>query len=249
MLSASRVGRKAAPVIHTAVISSQLELRLATGADPGRVNAVVERAVMTWKLQARLCAFLSVWLGLFASFALAATPVHLADLLASGHFVLMMRHAEAPGIGDPAGYSLEDCGTQRNLGEGGRRQAVSTGEWLRRQGINRTLLYSSPWCRCKDTAQSLNLGDYVVEPALGSFFDSPRRAKLQTQALSAFISRTLAVKGPHALILVTHHVNIREFVGENIGSGDMVLVRVGLDGQYISHRLISSPGGNQPASP
>jgi hypothetical protein len=44
-------------------------------------------------------------------------------------------------------------------------------------------------------------------------------------------------------------VNIREFVGENIGSGDMVLVRVGLDGQYISHRLISSPGGYQPASP
>jgi broad specificity phosphatase PhoE len=193
--------------------------------------------------------FLSVCLGLFSSLALAATPDHLADALASGHYVLMMRHAEAPGTGDPAGYSLEDCSTQRNVGEGGRRQAVSTGEWLRRQGITRTMLYSSPWCRCKDTAQSLNLGDYVVEPALGSFFDSPRRARLQTQALSAFIARILAVKGPHAVILVTHHVNIREFVGENIGSGDMVLVRVGLDGQYISHRLISSPGGHQSVTP
>lgn len=147
-------------------------------------------------------AFLTVWLGLFSSFALAATPDHLADALASSDYVLMMRHAEAPGTGDPVGYSLDDCSTQRNLGEGGRRHAVSTGEWLRRQGINRTMLYSSPWCRCKDTAQRLNLGGYVVEPALGSFFDSPRRAELQTQALSAFVAKALAVKGPHAVILV-----------------------------------------------
>ena len=184
----------------------------------------------------------SVWLGLFASFALAATPDPLADALASSQYVLMMRHAQAPGTGDPAGYSLEDCSTQRNLGEGGRRQAVSTGAWLRRNGVNRAMVYSSPWCRCKDTAQGLNLGEYVVEPALGSFFDTPHRARSQTQALSAFIAGKLAVKGPRALILVTHHVNIREFVGENIGSGDMVLVRVGPDGQYISHRLIASPG-------
>jgi phosphohistidine phosphatase SixA len=194
-------------------------------------------------------AFLAVWLGLVSSLALAAMPDPLADALVSGHYLLMMRHAEAPGTGDPAGYSLDDCSTQRNLGEGGRRQAVSTGEWLRRQGINRTMLYSSPWCRCKDTAQSLNLGGYVVEPALGSFFDTPHRAKWQTRAMSAFIASKMAVKGAHAVILVTHHVNIREFVGENVGSGDMVLVRVGLDGQYISHRLISSPGGQQSVSP
>ena len=197
----------------------------------------------------RMRAFLSVWLGLVSSFALAAMTDPLADVLASGQYLLLMRHAEAPGTGDPAGYSLDDCSTQRNLGEGGRRQAVSTGEWLRRQGINRAMLFSSPWCRCKDTAQSLNLGGYVVEPALGSFFDTPHRAKLQTRALSAFIASKLAVKGLHALIPVTHHVNIRQFVGENIGSGDMVLVRVGPDGQYISHRLISSPGAQQPVSP
>lgn len=194
-------------------------------------------------------AFLTIWLGLFSSFALAATADHLADALASSDYLLMMRHAEAPGTGDPAGYSLDDCSTQRNLGEGGRRQAVSTGDWLRRQGITRAMLYSSPWCRCKDTAQRLNLGGYVVEPALGSFFDSPHRAKLQTQALSAFVAKALAVKGSEALILVTHHVNIREFVGENVGFGDMVLVRVGPDGKYISHRLISSPGRHQPVSP
>ena len=194
-------------------------------------------------------AFAAVWLVLVPSLALAATAEHLADALASSHYLLLMRHADAPGTGDPAGYALDDCSTQRNLGERGRRQAVSTGEWLRRQGINRTMLYSSPWCRCKDTAQSLNLGGYVVEPALGSFFDSPRRAELQTRALSAFVARAMVVKGPHAMILVTHHVNIREFVGENVGSGDMVLVRVGLDGEYISHRLISSPGGHQPVSP
>jgi hypothetical protein len=63
----------------------------------------------------------AVWLGLFSSFALAAAPDHPADALASGHHLLMMRHAEAPGTGDPAGYTLDDCNTQRNLGEGGRR--------------------------------------------------------------------------------------------------------------------------------
>jgi len=187
-------------------------------------------------------AFLAGWLGLLCGFTLAAAPEPLADALASGHHLLMMRHAEAPGTGDPAGYSLDDCRTQRNLGEGGRRQAVATGEWLQRQGIDRAMVYSSPWCRCKDTAQGLNLGGYVVEPSLGSFFDSPRLAGSQTRALSAFVAKAMAGKGPRALILVTHHVNIREFVGENVGSGDMVLVRVGPDGRYISHRLILSPG-------
>jgi phosphohistidine phosphatase SixA len=196
-----------------------------------------------------LRAFLTVWIGLFSSAALAAAPDPLAVALASGHYLLMMRHAEAPGTGDPAGYSLDDCSTQRNLGERGRRQAVSTGEWLRRQGISRAMLYSSPWCRCKETAQGLNFGGYVIEPSLGSFFDSPHRAELQTQALSAFVAKAVVVKGSNAMILVTHHVNIREFVGENVGSGDMVLVRVGVDGRYISHRLIPSPGGHQPAAP
>jgi phosphohistidine phosphatase SixA len=194
-------------------------------------------------------ALVSLWLGLFSGFALAAAPDDLADALASGHQLLMMRHAQAPGTGDPVGYSLDDCSTQRNLGEAGRWQAASTGEWLRRQGINRAMVYSSPWCRCKDTAQGLNLGGYVVEPSLGSFFDSPRRAGLQMQALSAFLTKAMAVKGPRAMILVTHHVNIREFVGENVGSADMVLVRVGPDGRYISHRLISSPAKHQPVSP
>jgi phosphohistidine phosphatase SixA len=193
--------------------------------------------------------FPAVWLGLLTTVALAATPDHLAGALSSSDYLLMMRHAEAPGTGDPAGYSLDDCSTQRNLGERGRRQAVATGEWLRRQGISRAMVYSSPWCRCKDTAQGLNLGGYVVEPSLASFFDSPHRAESQTQALSAFVAKAMVGKGPHAVILVTHHVNIREFVGENVGSGDMVLVRVGLDGHYISHRLISYPDGLKPVFP
>ncbi len=178
---------------------------------------------------------------LFSGITAAATTEQLADALASTDHLLMMRHADAPGVGDPAGYSLDDCRTQRNLGEDGRRQAALTGSWLRRQGIDQTAVYSSPWCRCKDTAQSLSLGGYQVEPALGSFFDSPQRARLQTQDLSAFIARKLAVKGQKALILVTHHVNIREFVGENLRSGDMVLVRVGANGRYVSHQRIPSP--------
>jgi len=193
--------------------------------------------------------FLSVWLGLFSCLAVATAPDRLADALASSDHLLMMRHAYAPGTGDPPRYSLNDCSTQRNLGEDGKRQANATGEWLRRQGISQAWLFSSPWCRCKDTAERLNLGGYLVEPALGSFFDAPHRAGPQTRDLSAFIAEKLAVKGRHALILVTHHVNIREFVGENIGSGDMVLVRVGPNGQYISHQRIPSPVVHPQASP
>jgi len=89
----------------------------------------------------------------------------------------------------------------------------------------------------------------VLEPALESFFHSPRRAELQTPALSAFVARALAGKGPHTVILVTPRVSITEFVGENFGSGDLVPVRADQDGRYINRRLISSPGGHHPVSP
>jgi predicted CoA-binding protein len=73
---------------------------------------------------------------------------------------------------------------------------------------------------------------------------------LQTQALSAFVAKALAGKGPHTVILVTPRVNIRKFVGENVGSaGDMVSVRADQDGRYINRCLISSPGGHHPVSP
>lgn len=189
-----------------------------------------------------------VFVALLGLVLLAAAPVKaagessLAQRLAGADYVLMMRHADAPGVGDPAGYTLADCGSQRNLGERGRRQAVAIGDWLRAQGVTDAAVYTSPWCRCKDTAQGLALGNYQVEPALGSFFETPAQAAAQTRELSQFLARTLPGKGARALILVTHHVNIREFVAENVGTGDMVLVRVNRRGEYISHTRHRAPG-------
>jgi phosphohistidine phosphatase SixA len=165
----------------------------------------------------------------------------LSQKLQSSDYVLLMRHALAPGVGDPANYSLEDCKTQRNLNAVGRAQTVFVGEWLKKQGVKNAELHSSVWCRCKDTAALLNFGEYKVEPALASFFDDMSKAKESNSKLQRFIAGKIKSKGDKALIMVTHHVNILEFMGENIASGDMVLAKVNLKGELISYKLIPRP--------
>lgn len=164
-----------------------------------------------------------------------------ADRLRDGHHVLLIRHAYAPGVGDPPGYSLEDCQTQRVLNDEGRAQARRIGQWIRAQGVARAEVYSSIWCRCRQTAELIDLGPVRVEPSLASFFSQPQRAAAHNQALQAFVAQALRAQKGQPLILVTHHVNIREFMGRDIGSGDMVLVRVDARGRAIEHRLDPSP--------
>ena len=176
--------------------------------------------------------------------ALACTSVNaseLSDKLQSSEYVLLMRHTRAPGVGDPANYTLNDCKTQRNLSDEGRKQAVAVGNWLKKQGIQTADVHTSAWCRCKDTAELLKLGPVTVEPALASFFDDMAQAKTQNQMLEKFIAIKLKAKGKQALILVTHHVNIYEFMGENIASGDMVLAKVNSNGKMTSYKLIPRP--------
>ena len=165
----------------------------------------------------------------------------LVNDLNDGQHVLLMRHADAPGFGDPAGYVLGKCSTQRNLGERGRKQANSIGVWLNNQGIKSAEVFSSPWCRCLDTATILNKGSVKIEPSLGSFFDDMSLEKKQTQALKVFIQNELAKQNKRPLILVTHHVNIEAYTGKVVGVGDMVLVRVGKNGEYLSHIIYPSP--------
>ena len=165
----------------------------------------------------------------------------LSQKLQSSEYLLLMRHTLAPGVGDPANYSLEDCKTQRNLNAEGKAQAVFVGEWLKKQGVKNAELHSSVWCRCKDTAALLNFGEYKVEPALASFFDDMSKAKESNLKLQRFIAGKMKSKGDKALIMVTHHVNILEFMGENIASGDMVLAKVNSKGELISYKLIPRP--------
>jgi phosphohistidine phosphatase SixA len=165
----------------------------------------------------------------------------LADDLQDGQHVLLMRHADAPGYGDPAGYVIGQCATQRNLGDYGKKQAKAIGAWLSKQGVQKAEIFSSPWCRCLDTANLLNKGPVKIEPSLGSFFDDMSLEKRQTKALEGLIKNELAKQSKTPLILVTHHVNIQAYTGKAVSVGDMVLVKANKNGEYLSHTIYLSP--------
>jgi broad specificity phosphatase PhoE len=133
-----------------------------------------------------------------------------------------MRHAEAPGTGDPDGFRLDDCATQRNLSDQGRRQAKDAGTLFRGNGIARATVYSSQWCRCLDTAGGLDLGAVTPQPALNSFFDDAGRDLQQTDALRQLIRQRPPGK---PLVMVTHQVNITALTGVYPRSGEIIVVR------------------------
>ena len=183
--------------------------------------------------------WLSVLLGLVMALPLYAGE--LAERLKGPNHVLLMRHAYAPGVGDPPGYSLDKCESQRILNDEGKQQSVRIGQWLRAQGVAKADVYASIWCRCRQTAERLALGPITIEPSLASFFDTPEQAAAQNKRLQDFVAVSLKSKGDRALILVTHHVNIREFMGKDIGSGDMVLARVNAQGKVLEYKIYPSP--------
>jgi len=98
----------------------------------------------------------------------AARDDEVARRLHDGGTVLLIRHALAPGIGDPDGFRLDGCATQRSLSDEGRRQARAIGDWLQARGIGQARVYSSQWCRCLETAALLDLGPVTELPALNS---------------------------------------------------------------------------------
>jgi phosphohistidine phosphatase SixA len=157
----------------------------------------------------------------------AAVPAHAdaaaawAALRAGGHIALM-RHTDAPGgTGDPPGFKLEDCATQRNLSDKGRDEAAQTGTRLKAEGIAFEKILSSPWCRCMDTARLLDMG--AVEPA--STFSNVVVLRDQTETLTEG-ARTLIAgwKGAGTLLVVTHGANIRALTGLSPATGEIVVV-------------------------
>jgi broad specificity phosphatase PhoE len=148
--------------------------------------------------------------------AAAADVLPLSELAQPGR-VLMLRHALAPGIGDPPGFKLGDCSTQRNLDATGRAQAAELGARLAKAGVTRVKVYSSQWCRCLETAMLLKLGAPVQLPALNSFFGRPEDRAQHLAALRRFFAE-LPADGP-PVILVTHQVTISGITGEATASG------------------------------
>ncbi|MCC2972892.1 histidine phosphatase family protein [Massilia sp. IC2-476] len=169
--------------------------------------------------------FLAVTAAL-ASAPLLAFDADLWQRLQSGGYVLLIRHAATiPGIGDPPGFRLGVCSTQRNLSEQGRRDAHAIGAAFRERGIPLGAVLSSRWCRCLDTAR-LAFGRVEEAPMLDSMFndgEAAKRAKLREVLgrVNAFGSEA----GKTNLVLVTHDVNIRALVGELVAQGEIVVAR------------------------
>ena len=137
--------------------------------------------------------------------------------------IVLFRHAEAPGVGDPAGMKLGDCSTQRNLDAQGREQARQMGQRLKVQGIQVSAVLSSQWCRTRETAQ-LAFPDVPVAdaPAFNSFFAKRDSEPAQT---SAARKQLMAWAGPGTLVVITHQVNITALTGLASTSGEGVVLR------------------------
>jgi phosphohistidine phosphatase SixA len=151
------------------------------------------------------------------------------DALKSGNHLVLMRHALAPGYGDPANFDVKECRTQRNLNEVGRQQSIDIGDLFRSNGIDKAIVLSSQWCRCLATANLLNLGNVSELPFLNSFFENFYREQFQTDETIQWI-RNAPLKIP--TILVSHQVNIAALTGYSAASGEMVFVRRSTDGRF-----------------
>ena len=137
-----------------------------------------------------------------------------------GH-ILFIRHALAPGFGDPDHFQLRRCDTQRNLDEQGRNQARNLGKLLKNSGIPFDQVYSSQWCRCLETAELLNLGPVIEEPGLNSFFQGIVN---QEETLSRLREKMKEIQtAGERVIMVTHYVTISAITGKTVSSGGGVV--------------------------
>lgn len=172
-------------------------------------------------------------IGLLFATALGGMPIGAAAdeallaLVREGKAVAIMRHALAPGTGDPGNFDVNDCSTQRNLSNQGREQSRRIGEAFKRAGISKAQVYSSAWCRCQETARLLGMGKVKTLPPLNSFFQAWHRREGQTKATKDWLA---SYKGPYPVVLVTHQVNISALTGRGTTSGETVVFRQQEDG-------------------
>ena len=141
--------------------------------------------------------------------------------LKKGGKIIFIRHAIAPGNGDPDNINLKDCNTQRNLSKEGIKQSEKIGKFFRDNKIEIDKILSSEWCRCKDTAK-FAFNNYKILSALNSFYDErfAHNKDKQIQELNNYINNWKSNKN---LILVTHYVLISEVLNYGPSSGEIVV--------------------------
>jgi len=170
------------------------------------------------------CALLIILLGFWAAADIAGAGEAAAwTALHAGRHVALMRHTDATGgAGDPPGFRVDDCATQRNLSARGRADATRIGARLRAEGIAVERILSSPWCRCMDTATLLQLGPVEAEPTFGNVVVLSDQRESLTAGARAVIDKWT---GSGILVVVTHGANIFALTGISPASGEIVVVR------------------------
>ena len=146
---------------------------------------------------------------------------NLLDELSDGGKLIFIRHAYAPGSGDPNNFNLDDCSTQRNLSEDGRKQAQYIGEFFRKNQIKIDKILSSEWCRCKETAK-IAFKNFSTKDFLNSFYN-PKYAKNKDKQIKAINNYVKKFKSDKNLVLVTHYVLISEVLNHAPSSGEIVV--------------------------
>ena len=181
-------------------------------------------------------AFLGLVLGAPLAARAARTP--LEARLRAGGMVLLMRHGSTEaGAGDPPGYRLDDCATQRNLSEAGRREAARAGGRLRSIGAPIERVYTSPWCRCRETAR-IAFGKAEDWEPLGSFFDRPDLEVEATEHVKKRILGYTIAKPRGNVVMVTHNVNIAALTKLSVAPAEIVVVQPdGCCGLRVAGRL------------
>ena len=141
--------------------------------------------------------------------------------LKKGGKIIFIRHAYAPGGGDPDNFDINDCDTQRNLNDNGRLQSKRIGDFFKKNKILIEKVYSSEWCRCKETA-SIAFKSFETKNFLNSFFSEKffKNRKSQIENFNEFINNW---KGDQNLIFVTHYVVISEILNYAPSSGEIVV--------------------------
>ena len=145
----------------------------------------------------------------------------LFNQLEDGGKLIFIRHAYAPGSGDPSNFNLNDCSTQRNLSEEGRKQAEYIGNFFKDKKIKIDKVLTSEWCRCKETAK-IAFKNFSTNSFLNSFYSSKfsKNKDKQIDALNDYIAK---FKSDKNLILVTHYVLISEVLNYGPSSGEIVV--------------------------
>ena len=134
--------------------------------------------------------------------------------------VIFLRHALAPGFGDPDNFMKQDCSTQRNLNNQGRLQARLIGHYLKASKISFSEILTSEWCRCIDTAKELNLGKWETFSGLNSFFEGHEK---KNKVMDKLRKKLNSLSHSDLVLLITHQVVILEQTGIAPKSGEMVL--------------------------